>query len=307
MIDRSDDSQKVWGSIGAMTGALTGRTAVSCLGAVAGVAAAKYFGLGKVAMVLGAAAGLYGGVKLELASRAGRLVGGMVGGAIGSSIGFGLDRLGVDISDTLAKECKGFSVSSLPKKLLNTHYTSHPKMSGELVEQGVAMARPGDIIITNDDGDFMIELLQKMTGASADWTHNYMVDSDGTVMDILLTDNKPTRWELSHAFTDNCHAKILRPKYKDATSLENTLQYARDQFDNIEYDFKFDLESDDAQYCQEYAYKALKAGAPEIRIEPRSFFGKELVSADEFRDSPDMEEVWSSGSNFWLNWLSHFN
>lgn len=308
VLDRSSDSRKVWGSIGAMTGALSGRVLVSTAGAVAGAVGANLLGFGTIGSVVGAGLGLYGGVKFELATRSGRLLGGMVGGTLGTVAGAALDQLGVDASDTLAHECRGFTLGSLPGKLLNTHYTSHPKMSGPLVEEGMALAQPGDIIITNDDGDFMIELLQKLGGASANWTHNYMVDSDGTVMDILLTENKPTRWDLRVAFEDNCHAKILRPKYASEQSKEKTLQYARDQFDKIEYDFRFDLESDDAQYCQEYAYKALKAGAPEITIEPgKAFFFRDIISADEFSESPDMEEVWSSGSNFWLNWLSHFN
>ena len=298
-------TSKVYGSIGAMAGALSGRVAASAAVAVAGAAAGSM--LGPIGTVVGGLVGAAAGIKLELMSKTGRLVGGMIGGTIGSVAGKAASVLGLKPSEELDRECQGFSLSSLPKKLLNTHYTSHPKMPQNLVKEGASQAKPGDLIITNDDGNFMIEILQKLTGGKADWTHNYMVDKDGTVMDILIDVNEPTRWPLEHAFTDNSHAKILRPRYASSESRDKTLKYAGDQFSKITYDAKFDLSTDDAQYCQEYAYKALLEGSPEIKIEPRSFLGRDLVSADELEASPDIDEVWSSGSNFWLNWLSHFN
>ncbi|MBI3928814.1 MAG: hypothetical protein HY319_24955 [Armatimonadetes bacterium] len=262
--------------------------------------------LGVAGAVVGGALGLAAGVKLELKTRAGRLVGGLVGGALGTALGTAAGGLGYRPSEVMSRETSGFSLKSLPSRLLNTHYTSHPKLSGTIVDEGMAHARPGDLIITNDDGDFMLEILQKLIGCRAHWTHNYLVDSDGTVMDILLTENKPTRWPLEVAFKDNCHAKILRPRYANPENLEKTLAAARARFERMTYDFRFDLKTDDAQYCQEYAYKALKEGAPEIRIEPRFRIFRDFVSADEFEASPDLEEVWSTGSNFWINWLSHY-
>ena len=307
-VDITTSGPKVSGSIGAMTGALTGRVLTSLSGGALGGMAGAMLGYGTLGAVIGGAVGLAGTSYLEQKTKVGRLVGGMVGGTVGTGVGHLADAVGLHPSKTLAHECRGFTLGSLPKKLLNTHYTSHPRLSGDIVEEGVAHAKPGDIIMTNDDGNFMIEIMQKLTGGNAHWTHNYIVDNDGTVMDILQDQPGPTRWPLSHAFTDNGHAQILRPRYKNEESIEKTLEAARSRFGNMSYDFKFDLKSDDAQYCQEYAYKALQDGAPEIRIEPRkALYLRDLVSAEEFQESPDIDEVWSTGSNFWLNWLSHFN
>lgn len=307
-IDLTSSGPKVAGAVGAMAGALSGRVLMSVAGGVGGGVAASMLGLGALGTAVGSTLGLAAGTYLEQKSKLGRLAGGMVGAVVGMGIGKAADGVGLHSSELMASECKNFSLKSLPKKLLNPHYTSHKRLSGEIVKEGVAHARPGDLIMTNDDGNFMIELLQKATGGGAHWTHNYMVDSDGTVMDILIDKEGPTRWPLEHAFTDNGHAQILRPRYKDAESLEKTLESARSRFGQMSYDFKFDLESDDAQYCQEYAYKALQEGAPEIRIKPRKALGlREIVSAEEIQNSPDIDEVWSTGSNFWLNWLSHFN
>jgi hypothetical protein len=301
-------SSKVVGSIGAMTGALTGRALMSVAAGLGGGVAASMLGLGTLGSVVGSALGLAGGTYLEQKTRVGRLAGGMVGGVVGAGLGKAADAVGLQPSEMMANECKGFSISSLPKKLLNTHYTSHQRLSGDVVKEGVALAQPGDLIMTNDDGNFMIEILQKLTGGGAHWTHNYMVDNDGTVMDILNDRPGPTRWPLEYAFTDNGHAQILRPRYESEETKEKALEAARSRFGKMSYDFKFDLKSDDAQYCQEYVYKALQEGAPEIRIEPRkALFIRDIISAEEIQESPDIDEVWSTGSNFWVNWLSHFN
>lgn len=307
-VDVSVSGPKVAGSVGAMAGALSGRVLTSVSGAVGGYVGASMLGLPGVAKVVAGAVGLAATTYLEQKTRAGRLVGGMVGGVLGAGVGKVADGVGLHSSELMANECKGFSLTSLPKKLLNPHYTSHSRLSGPIVAEGVAQAQPGDLIMTNDDGNYMIEIMQKLTGGGAHWTHNYMVDNDGTVMDILLDQDGPTRWPLEHAFTDNCHAQILRPRYASEESKQKTLDAARSRFGKIGYDFKFDLKSDDAQYCQEYAYKALQEGSPEISIEPRkALFLRDIVSAEEFQNSPDIDEVWSTGSNFWINWLSHFN
>lgn len=307
-VDIETSGPKVSGSVGAMVGALSGRTLVSLSGAVGGAVAASMLGFGGLGMAVAGAAGVAATSYLEQKTKIGRLAGGMIGGTLGMGVGALADGVGLHSSEMMAKECKGFSLSSLPQKLLDTHYTSHSRLSGDIVAEGVSKAQPGDLIMTNDDGNYMIEILQKLTGGAAHWTHNYMVDNDGTVMDILIDQEGPTRWPLEHAFTDNCHAQILRPRYKSAESLEKTLEAARSRFGQMGYDFKFDLESDDNQYCQEYAYKAIKDGAPEISIEPRkALFLRNIVSAEEFQESPDIGEVWSTGSNFWINWLSHFN
>ncbi len=293
------------GAVGAMAGALTGRVVASAAVGAAGAVLGNALG-GTVGAVVGAAAGLYGGVKLELKSKLGRLAGGMLGGAMGSVLGAAAGVAGWKPSATMAQETKGFSLTALPGRLLDPHYTSHPKMSQEIAAQGMAHIQPGDVLITNDDGNFQLEILQRMLGCTADWTHNYLVDKDLTVMDILLDKNEPTRWSLEYAFTDNSHLKVLRPAYASEESRDKTLEVARSKFGTMKYDFKFDLQSDDAQYCQEYTYKAIKEGSPEIRLEPRHRIFREFMSSDEFEASPDMKEVWSTGSNFWLNWLSHF-
>lgn len=305
---------QVCGSVGAMAGALLVGRPLVVIGT--GVAAAAVAGslLGPVGAVVGGMAGLYAGVKLELKTKAGRLVGGMVGGALGSAAGKVAGALGYKPSRTMAQECKGFSLQALPQRLLNPHYTSHPKMSAEIAKQGAALAKPGDIIITNDDANFMLEIVQKGVGlvskgygADADWTHAYVVGHNNKVLDILIDNDKPSEFPVEHAFTDNCHAMILRPQYNSQGQRDRVLAHMTNQFDKIGYDHKFDMKTDDRQYCQEFVGKALMAQAPQLELRTSSVFGREYLTGDNFYKNPNFQEVYNSGSNFWLNWLSHFH
>lgn len=307
------EMDQVCGAVGAMAGALlVGRPfVVLATGAAAAAAAGSL--LGPIGAVVGGMAGLYAGVKLELKTKAGRLAGGMLGGAIGTAVGKVATQFGLKPSPTMAGECKGFSLKELPGKLLNPHYTSHPKMSPEIAAQAAALTRPGDVIITNDDANFMLEIAQKGIGlfskgygVDADWTHAYMVGHDNKVLDILIDNDAPSEFPVEHAFTDNCHAMILRPNYSTLGQRDRVLKQMTSQFGKIGYDHKFDMKTNDRQYCQEFVGKALMAQAPQLELQTSSVFGREFLTGDNFYKNPNFQEVYNSGSSFWLNWLSHF-
>ncbi|MCE7871274.1 hypothetical protein DYH09_12960 [bacterium CPR1] len=300
--ETADACPSLFGAIGALAAGVTGRILPPALLATAGATVGSTLA-GLVGGGLGALAGLYAGYRLEKRTRLGRLVGGMAGGLLGAGLGHLARGAGVQPSLELARETAGFSLRSLPARLLDPNYTSHPKISPAVAAQGASHCQPGDLVITNDDGDFSLELAQKAVGVSAHWTHVGIVDHNHRVMDILLTENTARSWPLEFIFTDNTHAKVLRPAYQDDAARDRTLDWARAKLGKVTYDWKFDLESDDALYCQEYIQKALKQGG--ILIEPRKvLLFKDFVSADEFGSSPQLTEVWSTGSNFWLNWLS---
>jgi len=259
---------------------------------------------GTLGGVAGLAAGAYAGYLLEKKTRIGRLAGGMVGGALGSAIGLAVGAVGWQPSPSLAKETQGFSLQSLPAKLLNPNYTSHHRLTPEEAAPGMALVQPGDIIITSDDEDFQLELMQKAAGASGSWTHAALVDEEKRTMDIYISSNKPVLNPLGFIFGDNHHVSVLRPRYASPQSITKTLDYARAQFGKITYDHKFDMHTDDTQYCQEYVYKALQHGAPEVHIPMRKPLGHDLVLSDDFQISPDVDLVWSTGSSFGTNFLS---
>lgn len=312
-VDLNSAPRKALGACGALAGLCLGRLAPSAGGAVGGwmlgQAASGYLlggSLGMVAGLAGAAAGIYAGYQLEKRTRLGRLAGGLVGGAVGSAAGAVAGALGWQPGRELAVESRGFSVSSLPKKLLNPNYTSHHRLTPEEAAPGLALVQPGDVIITSDDEDFQLELMQKAIGVSADWTHAALIDEDKNALDIYITTNKPVKNPAAFIFGDNHHVSILRPRYASPETMKKSLDFMRAQFDKITYDHKFDLKTDDSMYCQEYLYKAFQHGSPEIDVPVRKvpIIGREMITSDEFRDCKDMDLVWSTGSDFKYNFLS---
>ena len=376
-IGKKEDShfttcRKVFGTTGTAAGVAAGRVATPVLASIgAGKLAGSLTG-SPWGTVVGAVVGLAAGAFLEYKSRIGRFAGGITGGAIGSATGAVASAIpGYKPSETLKEETKGFTFKSLFKKLWNPQHTSHKLITSEEAQKVIKDLKPGDLIITNHDGDYKFELVQKFTGHTGNWTHVGIVGDEEhdnkNVLEVLVSADGPVITPAEEVFTRNHHVMILRPDYKSPESLKTTLKEARDYLDRewfaltkdnlkelknevdtgalkslenkkfekkedlakelkkagyneedcqkilnkskqkVTYDFSFKLGTDDELYCQEHAYKAMQKGSPEINITPTSFLGMKLLTADNFIDSPDIKEVYSTGSNFWINFLSKFD
>ncbi|MDQ7821200.1 MAG: YiiX/YebB-like N1pC/P60 family cysteine hydrolase [Candidatus Eremiobacteraeota bacterium] len=333
-----DDCPRVTGTIGAAVGAITGRAALLPSLGVAGATAlaASVIGLGPVGLIAAGVAGLGLGIYTEAKLKAGRVLGGMIGGTIGSALGHVAQKLGFTPSEKLAEETRGFSLKSLFSKLQNPEYTSHKLISSEEANEIAKNLQPGDLLLGNNDGNFGFEFTQKAIGGSGAWTHIGIVADDKTVMEVMI----PTLNDRPHVVDDksladvfmapdshaganannkpymerdprviiqrNHHVIILRPNYKDRETILNVIKTGK-QHKNVEYDKFFNLSTDDKMYCTEFAYKVLHKAAPEISLEPSSFLGYRFITGDEFIDSPDIKPVFSTGSNFWHNYLSKFD
>ena len=305
-ISRGKALRNVFGTIGTAVGAVAGRIVMGVGGGIAGAVAGS--AAGPLGTVIGAVAGLGFGSLYEYKSKVGRFAGGMAGGAAGIALGRAAALVpGFKPSKALTEETKGFSFKSLFKKLLNPNYTSHKKITSEEAQKVMKDLKPGDLIITNNDEDYKFELGQKIMGKTGAWTHIGIVSEKNTVLEVLISTDGPTESNPENLFTKNHHVVILRPDYKNPDSVKKTLKKAREYFGKADYDFDFRLGTDDSLYCQEYIYKAMQDGAPEINVKTSKFMGLEYLSADDFIDSPDVKKTWSTGSNFWMNLLSKFD
>jgi hypothetical protein len=220
-------------------------------------------------------------------------------------------------SDRLAKETEGFQFKSLFKKLFNPKYTSHKKITAEQADEILKSLQPGDLIVGNNDQGFRFEITQKAIGASGEWTHVAIFADDHTVLEVMipgLTDrgnaasgSRPyAESNPQELIQRNHHLMILRPNYKDRETINKVIETGR-TFKNVEYDNWFNLNSDDRHYCTEFVYKVLQKAAPEIKLETSSFLGYKFITADNFFNSPDVQKVHDTGSEFWMNFLSKFD
>lgn len=301
-------ARKVFGTVGTAAGVIAGRALILPGAGAAFTSAMVGTAIGgPLGTVIGAAAGLAVGAVTEYKTKIGRWIGGLVGGAVGSVLGTVASAAGYRPSPKMAEETRGFSFKSLFKKLLNPSYTSHKKISAEKARDVIKNLKPGDLIITNNDEDYRFELAQKLMGKSGNWTHIGIVDENKKVLEVLISTDGPTESDPEKLFTENHHVVILRPDYKNLDSVKKTLAEARKYFGKSKYDFDFRLSTEDKLYCQEYVYKAMQRGAPEIKIKPSRFMGIDFISADDFIESPDVKQTWTTGSNFWMNLLSKFD
>ena len=301
-----DDCPKVFGTVGAMVGAIAGRATVlpGAGAAVAGAALGSV--LGPAGTIIGGVVGFAAGAYTEFKTRAGRVIGGMIGGAAGVGLGKLAKKIGHRPSQKMVDETRSFTYKSLFNKLKDPTHTSHKTISTQEARNIMEKAEPGDLIVTNHDGDFRFELVQKVLGQSGDWTHIGLVSKDKSMLEVLISTDGGTETDATKAITKNHHIMLLRPNHKDRNAINDTEKAARDYM-GVKYDHKFSLKSDDKHYCQEFVYKALKKGDPNIKIEPSKLFGFQYVVADDFINSPDTKVVHTTGSNFWTNLMSKFS
>ncbi|MBM3461480.1 MAG: hypothetical protein FJX76_05215 [Armatimonadetes bacterium] len=301
------------GAIGAGVGAAVGRLILPTSGAIGGAA------LGNLAMQaalpalpapigigIGIVAGLAAGIALESKTRAGRLVGGFAGGVAGSLAGATAGVIGWQPAPALAKLATTFSVKSLPAKLLDGDHLGYRSLRHDSsAREALKSVLPGDLIVAHHENYFeAAAVLTKIGGARADYTHLGIVTEQGTVIDMVATGPEEIPINKWLKFT---HLAVLRPQYASVDNLMATVEGARSAMATKTYDSDMSLKNEpEKEYCTEFIYNRLKENAPEIQLEQQSRFGIQFVSPDAFFDSKQVEVMYNSGSNFWLNHLSRY-
>lgn len=318
------DSVKVHGTVGAAIGSALGKALLPALGITAGVLSSAILGPAGIAIAI---AGLGAGIFTEAKTHAGESALGMTGGAIGTATGKIAEKLDMTPSDRMAEATKNFSLKSLFSKLQDPKYTSSKKITQQEAQEFVKMLKPGDIIIGNNDSNMNFEVVQKLIGASGNWTHACIVKDENTVMEALVPDVTDRELEGINSYgadgkllptfggyeenppedmmIRNHHLMILRPKYKDDESIKKVIE-AGEALKDIKYDTFFSMSSDDKMYCTEFVYKVLKKAAPEIELDASKFAGISFVTADNFIESKDMDVIYNSGSDFLTNYMHKY-
>lgn len=308
-----DNCRKLFGTAGATAGAISGRVTVSLLFPLcAGVSASVLCGpLGPfVAGAVGlaaTAASLIAFSKVEERHKLGALTGGITGGIFGSLTGIMAGAIpGFKPPADLLKETRGFSILTLPEKIFNPIYSSHKRITPEEAKEMASIVKPGDIIVTNCDDGYEMGLMQKIMGKSGNWTHTAIATGEGTVVEMLADPEGVFENDIVYMLCRDQHAKIVRPRYRDEESINRVIAEARDKIGKAKYNKAFDLKDENNFYCTSLVYKTLQKASPEVKVDTFKVLGKDFVNADQFIDSPDTDEVFSTKSDFWANLMSKF-
>ncbi|MNL36242.1 hypothetical protein D3C87_1583130 [compost metagenome] len=96
---------------------------------------------------------------------------------------------------------------------------------------------------------------------------------------------------------DRQRVAILRPKNPDPANTQAAIDFAKAQVGK-DYDYLFRTGKDDAFYCSELAFSAIKQGPRPPQVEAhRGLYGlKPMATNDDLRRSPDLTEVWSKNA-----------
>lgn len=158
------------------------------------------------------------------------------------------------------------------------------------LEEILARAKPGDLILWGDATSFVHasvylgngEIVHALAARAPEGQKN------GVVQEKI---------EGYLGRVERQRVAILRPKDPDPETVQAALDYARAQVGK-DYDYLFRTGKDDAFYCSELAFSAIKQGPRPPRVEAhKGLYGlKPMATNDDLRRSPDLTEVWSKNA-----------
>ena len=193
------------------------------------------------------------------------------------------------------------------------------------------LLKPGDILLTSQNNYPGWQFVEKVLFDS-DWTHAAIYIGDGRFVEsttddkqyyVPLGNNKfrvadkndlkdlnklipgfgiVEELPVEKCFNNCTHLAVVRPPYKTREDINSAINYAKNQVGKL-YDDDMNTNDDSKLFCSELPFNALKSGPNPInyKIEPLSG----IISPDVFLNKDNSNLIWSDGSNFWKNMLSH--
>jgi len=175
--------------------------------------------------------------------------------------------------------------------------TRNKKLSAEQVEEIRASLQPGDVLLETNDEYPGWQVNAKLF-LKSDWVHAALYVGNDKIIDSTTERNGVAETTLKN-FSNCHHLAVIRPSYKSEADRQAALQYARDKI-GTPYDFDWNL-SNNTLYCTEFVANALAAGPNPIKIDTMKAVGQEMVSPRAFLENSELKTVWTTGSNYWLN------
>ncbi len=162
-----------------------------------------------------------------------------------------------------------------------------PAVTPQDIQALLPRLQPGDVILCGNDKSFVHGALYLGRG---EIVHALATQPDmhdrfrGVVKESLST-------YISRSERDTF--VILRAKGQSSVNFTPAFNYAVAQVGK-QYDSLFLLQNDERLYCTELVWSALRKLARPPRVLPHAVkYGWEMVTVEDFMDSPDLETVWT--------------
>lgn len=162
-----------------------------------------------------------------------------------------------------------------------------PPISAQELQQLQARMQPGDIILCGNDKSFV---------------HAALYLGKGEIVHALATQpDSPNRFrgvvrESLQTYTARSERDtfvVLRSKVTPPAEFSKAFAYAQQQLGKS-YDSLFLLKTEERFYCTELVWAALQRMTAKPRVFPKAVkYGWEMVTVDDFMDSPDLATVWT--------------
>ncbi|MFN8673997.1 MAG: YiiX/YebB-like N1pC/P60 family cysteine hydrolase [Candidatus Sericytochromatia bacterium] len=190
-------------------------------------------------------------------------------------------------SDIAKKIVYGLSKIIVKKKFAKPGTVDNlARINDSQANELLAKLKPGDLILCGNDSSFV---------------HAIVYEGNGIIIHSLASQN-PKFWgvvkePLKTYFARSERDKIVALRAKNATpdDIKKELEFANKQIGKP-YDSLFLMNSDNAFYCTELAFRSITSMTNKPRIYPHKVkLGWEMIENEDFMDSPDLETIWTLG------------
>jgi uncharacterized protein YycO len=165
-----------------------------------------------------------------------------------------------------------------------------------------SLLKPGDILLESHNAYPVSQIITKILDGS-NWIHSAIYVGDNKVIDA---GRKPcvTRSKLD-GFLQTTDVAIYRPKYHNPEDILAVLSFAKDSI-GVPFNLNFDDADAHTFYCTQLISRALLSMPHPIHLRHKTIFWKTAVPISSVETASDIDCIWSSQPNFWLNIAVHW-
>lgn len=180
-----------------------------------------------------------------------------------------------------------YTLSNYPVKAkFNKHGVADnlPKINSQQINTLLGVLKPGDLILCGNDDSFVHAILHTGNGQIV----HSLASKDPKFWGVV---KEPLTTYLNRSSRDKF--VVLRYKNLDSKELAKSVKYAEEQVGKP-YDTLFLMNSESRFYCTELVYQSVMQMSNPPKVYPhKAQIGWQLVTNEDFMDSPDLETVWT--------------